>query len=183
MAKRIGAIVSLTIIGILIVATLVMANVKINYSIVCSQPETISVYNGNGTYREAKTEQKDKIVELINGASKMSALDALFSKKLGKKAMVDSKSGTINYSSGYLVRYSYNSNQTLKQGKKTFKDADGNSYEYKELVFEIKEKSGETEFYVYVIPDISKQNEYSHVYKLDANFEELFSYLKSNFNV
>ena len=39
MAKKIGAIVSLSIIGVLILATIIMANVNVNYSIKCEKPQ------------------------------------------------------------------------------------------------------------------------------------------------
>ena len=65
MAKKIGAIVSLSIIGVLIIATIIMANIKINYSINCSTPDKIYVsYNNSGFTAVTSETQANKIVEI-----------------------------------------------------------------------------------------------------------------------
>ena len=54
MAKKIGAIVSLSIIGILILATIIMANVNVDYSIDCAAPTQVWIQKGSETERLAK---------------------------------------------------------------------------------------------------------------------------------
>lgn len=182
MAKKIGAIVSLSIIGILIIATIVMANININYGISTSSPNEIYVQFGNTAPFRADADQKSEIIDLIGSASQENSLTALFSGDLGKHAKITTSKSTLSPSSdNFYVRYSYNEAQTLKEGKSKFVDGDGKSYTYKDLIFEIKDVEGETEFRVYVIPDTNKKMAYTHYYTLEADFERVFSYLDQEF--
>lgn len=179
MAKKIGAIVSLSIIGVLIIATIIMANIKVNYSISCEKPQYVYV-TVDGTERGAKPEQADEIVNLISGASKQSSLTALFNGEMGKEAKVVTEKGKVPTNATYLVRYHYASAQDLKEGNKIYKDGDGNSYKYTDLIFAVNDLDGEQEFRVYVI-ETTDLKSYTHYYLLDADFGALFDYLKANF--
>ena len=126
MAKKIGAIVSLSIIGILIILTIVMANVKVNHRVYCEKPQNVWVYT-EGIEVGANEEQASKIVEYINEASKENCLSALFSGNLDATADVVTESGIVSISSDkYYVRYHYSSEQVLTEGKSEYKDGDGN---------------------------------------------------------
>ncbi len=182
MAKKIGAIVSLSIIGILIIATIVMANININYGISTKTPNEIYVQFGSASAFRADAEQKSEIIDLIEFASQEKSLTAMFSGDLGKHAKITTKKSTLTPSSdNFYVRYSYNEAQTLKEGKSKFVDGDGKSYTYRDLIFEIKDVEGESKFTVYVIPDTNKKMAYTHYYTVDADFEKLFSYLDQEF--
>ena len=186
MAKKIGAIVSLSIIGILILATIIMANVNVDYSINCATPTTVWVKKqGSSTEVLAKDKTND-IIEFINGASKEKSLTALFNGTLGKKAEVEyvgSSSGkTIPTSASYYVRYSYNNAQKLMVGKKAYKDANNNEVYYEDLVFEVNNVEGTALVNVYVVLDSTNSNNYSYCYKLEADFESLYDYLQQNFS-
>ena len=183
MAKKIGAIVSLVIIGALIVATIIMANININYSVPCATPNDIYVQMGSGTpERVTNADMKKKIVNYINDASQENSLTALFNGNIGNYAKVVSKKGTFSTTaSTFYVRFTYNDVQTLKEGDSKFVDSDGKTYSYDDLVFAISDTDGETEVMVYVIPDDADSKRYSHYYTVDADFSDLYSYLDSNF--
>ena len=182
MAKKIGAIASLSIIGILIIATIVMANININYGVPASTPNEIYVQYGNSTTFRADADQKSEIVKLINSASQEKSLTALFSGDLGKKAKITTSKSSLSLSSDtFYVRYSYNESQTLKDGKSKFVDGDGKSYTYDDLIFVVKDVDGQTEVRVYVIPDDAKSLNYTHYYTVEADFEDLYAYLDSQF--
>lgn len=180
MAKKIGAIVSLCLVGILIVVAIIMANVKIDYSVKCLDPDVVYVQMSSGTIKTNNAE-RDKIVELISDASKESSLTALFNGELNKKAELVSEKGTLATPTNYYVRYRYNTKQDLLVGKKEYKNADGHTEKYEELVFAVSDLEGETEFRVYVILDSNSSNNYSYYYKLTANFGDLYNYLENNF--
>lgn len=182
MAKKIGAIVSLSLIGIIIIVAIVMANVKIDYSVKCLKPDVVYVQTTGGTVRANDT-QKDKIVDLISNASKENSLTALFNGKLGKKAELVTEKATLSSNpSNFYVRYYYNTKQDLVVNNKEYKNADGQIEKYEELVFVVNQVEGETEFRVYVILDSGTSvNNYSYYFKLTADFEELYKYLESNF--
>lgn len=174
MAKRIGAIVSLSIIGILILATIIMANVNVDYSIHCATPDVIYVDNGEGS---VIYENKNDIVEIISNASKEKSLTALFNGRLRKKANLVSESNvgkTIPSIDGFYVRYCYQNPQKLMDGKKEYKDANGATVFYKELVFTVNNLEGAQLYKVYVVQDETKPNIYTHYYELEADFAGLY---------
>ena len=88
MAKKIIATISLVLIGLLIVATIVMANVKVDYSVRCNAPDDIIVVTPSGSMPDPSTEQEQEIVKLISNASKRSSLSALFDGSLFDNARI-----------------------------------------------------------------------------------------------
>ena len=187
MAKKIGAIVSLSIIGVLILATIIMANVNVNYSVKCATPTTIYVRYGSNGERDAQA-NSNAIVEYINNASKEKSLTALFNGTLGKKANVVAASSvgkTLTYSSNtFYVRYRYVNAQKLMDGKKAFKDVNGKEVLYDDLVFTVNNVEGTSVVNVYVIPDSTNADSYTYYYELEADFGDLYNYLvENNYNI
>lgn len=183
MAKKIGAIVSLSIIGILILATIIMANVNVNYSIDCATPTNVWVlYNSNDSHKERAVSDKNAkaIVNFINDASKEKALTALFNGTLNKEAklVVSSSSGkSVPTTSGFYVRYSYDKAQKTKDSK-------DNVVSYDELLFEVNDEEGIQVVKVYVIPNATNPMIYTHYYELEADFEDLYDFLvEKEYNV
>ncbi len=172
MAKKIGAIVSLSIIGILILTTIIMASVNVNYSIDCAKPKDVCViYNSNERVVDAET--ANKIVGFIDNASKEKALTALFNGNINKEAtlVLESNAGkTIPSTSGFYVRYSYENQQKTK-------DAEGKEVYYENLVFTVNNLEGSNEVKVYLIPDATNAMVYTHYYNLEANFKALYDFL------
>ncbi len=184
MAKKIGAIVSLSIIGILILATIIMANINVDYSIKCATPTTVYVSYNSQAERDAETlNATDKIVKYINNASKEKALTALFNKTLGKKAEISANSEkSIPSNSGFYVRYRYENAQKLMDGKKAYKNSKGENVYFDDLVFTVNNVEGVSIVKVYVVEDSSNSNKYTYSYELEADFENLYKYLNEKFN-
>ena len=184
MAKRIGAIVSLSIIGVLILATIIMANVNVNYSVRCANPAIVYVNYNGGSVRDAENfNGTDKIIEYINNASKEKALTAMFNGTLGKKAEIKVvKERTMPSNSGFNVRYHYGSKQKLMDGKEVYKNSNGDTVYYEELVFTVNNVEGINVVNVYVIQDATKSTTYSYYYELEANFASLYNYLDTQIN-
>ena len=183
MAKRITAIVSLSIIGILIIATIIMANINVKYNVKCGSPNQIIVSYNSVEGRKVKDENVKSIENLISNASKEKSLTALFNGTLNKEAKVvyaSSVGKTLTSNDGFYVRYRYENPQELKQGDKAYKDSKGEKVYYEDLVFEVDEDAGLTQVKVYVIPDSQKPNTYTHYYELEANFDKLYDYLVDN---
>jgi hypothetical protein len=187
MAKRIGAIVSLSIIGVLILATIIMANVNVNYSIKCNTPTRIYVAYGANTERDAQA-NADAIIDFINNASKEKSLTALFNGNLNKKANVVAASSvgkTISTnSSNFYVRYRHENQQKLMDGKKAYKDLGGNAVYYSDLVFTVADIDESSVVTVYVITDSANPNSYTYYYELEADFSGLYDFLvEKGYNV
>ena len=178
MAKKIGAIVSLSLIGILIIVTIILANVKINYSINCETPTSIWVSYSNKAPNKASEEQTTKIVDYINNASKENTLSALFNGNLNKKAEITGVSGNKSQpsTSGFYVEYSYENPQKLMEGNKEYKDSKGNTVVYQKLVFTVNNLDEKAETTVYVYNQLDSEY-YSHYYTVEANFYNLYNYL------
>ena len=91
MAKKIGAIVSLSLIGVLIIATIILANVKINYSINCENPTAVWVSYSNKAYNKVTDEQANKIIDYIVDESTL-APDSIVS----NESMLDDIKAMLN---------------------------------------------------------------------------------------
>ncbi len=199
MAKRITAIVSLSIIGILIIATLIMANVDVNHKINCANPDSIYVqYSSNSPIDINPNDENyvdiyNGILDRINNASKESSLTALFFGTLSDKPSIVTNSTTsatsVPSTSDFYVSFVYNNPQKLMDGNNEYKNADGDSVYYKELVFSVSSTDDMQEVRVYIIPYYSSDNpdngyntnnSYYRYYLLKANFSELYNYLVDN---
>lgn len=184
MVKKISAIVSLVIIGILIVATIVLACNTVNYAVPCNKPTSIYVqYKGNTSLKVENEDHFNTIYDLMSSTSKEKAISALFNGNLNKKAEVVTASSTgktLPTASAFYVRFKYNEAQELKYGNKAYKDEDGKTYSYEELVFTIEDTDGETEVKVYVIPTSSEPSVYSHYYLVDADFSSVYTFLSQH---
>ena len=188
MAKKVTAIVSLIIIGLLIVTTIVMANVDVNYGIEFDTPDIVRILKPSNSNPDDISSDKTKIKkieEYINDASKESSLTALFNGTLFQHAEISTCSLTTikTNSSCYYIEFVYQSAKVLKEGKDNYKE-NGKNYLYKELWFEISNKEGVNEFKVYVIPwqdENGNKNEnkqvYSKYYTLKADFSNLYNFL------
>lgn len=185
MAKKIGAIVSMVIIGALIIATIVMANVNVNYSVNCATPTSVWVQYGANTERDAQG-NADEIIEFIKNASNEKALTALFNGTLGKTAKavtVSSVGKPLPSNSGFNIRFRYTNPQKMMNGKKPYTD-NGKEVFYDDLVFMVKDVEGISVFNVYVIPDAEKATTYTHYYEVEADFTALYDFLvENNYNI
>ncbi len=199
MAKKITAIVSLVIVGILIIATLIMANVSVQHGVNCAEPSRIwvvksSVTSGEaGRYLYKEDKEYEEILNYVNSASKERLLTSLFGGTVGDKAQIkevttsNNQSITSPSSKGYayFVCYEYDTPQTLMNGNKKFKDENGNNYYYGGLFFGVKNEEGATVVDVYVNSwDNYKTTpvyNYHYYYELSADFQDLYTYLNANF--
>ncbi len=191
MAKKIGAIVSLSIIGLLIILTIIFANVKIDYSIKCNKPDRIYIQKTTSSRVVVDDDNTyNKIKEIVDGASKEVFISAMFNGRLNQKANIVSVSETgktMPTAEAYYVTYVYDAPQLLKDGKKDYKDSEGNKYYYRELVFDITKTEGEATVKVYIKPyytlsgEISTENKYTKYYELKADLSELYTFLSDNY--
>ncbi len=192
MAKRIGSIVSLSIIGILIVLTLIMVNVDKNYMISCNTPDYIYVqYGSNSKVVLTDDDQISAVQNYISNASKENLLTSLFSGNLFSKANITtaatgSNSISIPSTSDYYVVYHYDTAQVLKYSKNSvYKDSDGNKYYYKELTFDVTSTDDMISVTIYITPSTIDGNDvnttvYTKYYTIQANFADLYDYLDTN---
>lgn len=172
MAKRIGAIVSLCLIGVLVVATIVLANMKVNNNIKYNKPSEVSViYKGQTESTIRNAEHANKVVKLMQKATEESFLTALFNKTLDEKAELKHYKSTAQEiaknNNGFYVIFTYDVPQ-----KYTY---NGTEYYYIDLVFTVNETDGEQLTKVYISEDGTLS--YSKYYELNVDYSEVFNYL------
>lgn len=189
MQKRIWAIVSLSIIGILIIATIIMANVDVNYKINCANPDIMWVQHASGNQVRVEGDEYDEILKYINNASKESSLTALFGGRINDTATVTSNGSTaasIPSTTNYYVIFEYNNPQKLMVGNDSYKDGDGNEYYYRELVFTVNPSEESGQIRVYIKPFYNSNGDaeiietYTRYYTVTADFSGLYNYLQDS---
>ncbi|HJD05771.1 MAG TPA: hypothetical protein IAB72_02680 [Candidatus Onthoplasma faecipullorum] len=189
MQKRIWAIVSLSIIGILIIATIIMANVDVNYKINCANPDIMWVQHASGNQVRVEGDEYDEILNYINNASKESSLTALFGGRINDTATVTSNGSTatsIPSTTNYYVIFEYNNPQKLMVGNDSYKDGDGNEYYYRELVFTVNPSEESGQVRVYIKPFYNSNGDaeiietYTRYYTVTADFSGLYNYLQDS---
>ena len=189
MQKRIWAIVSLSIIGILIIATIIMANVDVNYKINCANPDIMWVQHASGNQVRVEGDEYDEILKYINNASKESSLTALFGGRINDAATVTSNGSTatsIPSTTNYYVIFEYNNPQKLMVGNDSYKDGDGNEYYYRELVFTVNPSEESGQVRVYIKPFYNSNGDaeiietYTRYYTVTADFSGLYNYLQDS---
>lgn len=189
MAKKIGAIASLSVIGVLIILTIIFACVKFDYGIKCNAPDQIFVVQSSAGGRRLieDNEEIETIKKYISNASNEKYITALFNGRLNQKAEIVNDTKTLDKPSAYYIVYSYNQPQTLKYGKKDYKDSNGNTFKYRELVFDVVKTEGETTVKVYIKPfyndDGTEYNDtkYTKYYELQADLSGLYNYLADKY--
>ena len=181
MAKRISAIISLVIIGILILTTIIMATIDVDHKIKCNQPNEIYI-RYNSSDKNTTEEQQKCIIDFIDNASKEKSLTALFNGHIGDQAELKLISTTpveIKDTSEFFVIYHYTTAQDLIVNNKIEKDENGQDIKYKELAFAIDKTQGLHEVKVYITPEGASSFTYSRYYNVRADFSDLYDYLVS----
>lgn len=186
-AKKIVAIVSLTIIGVLILTTIIMANVDVNHAINCAKPDRIYIQYSSNSSRKLEQDDYDKVLEYINNASSETSLTALFNGTINDYPEIVTNSSTgvsIPSTSKFYVNFVYSEPQKLMNGNKSYKDENGDEYYYKNLIFSISDTAGVTDVKVYVVPYYNTNGEvntsdttYTKYYKISADYTEVYNYL------
>ncbi len=169
MAKRIGAIVTLCLIGIVVAATIIMANIDVSHNIEYKKPNEIWVsYNGSVQTKIQNNAEVEQILKYMDKTTEEGFLSALFNKTLKEKPILKQNRTTavsIPSTSGYYVIFTYENNQKLE---------DKGVY-YNQLVFTVDNTSGETETKVYVSEDGTMT--YRYYYTLNVDYSSVYNYL------
>ena len=151
--KKIFAIIMLTIIVLLVTATIVLAVVPKQYydAVYDSADGTVNnftIYHKgkNNTYF-SDTEEYGKIVDLYKKSSKENLLLSLFEGTLGAKPTIESYSTTLtlNNSENTYVAFKFNNTQTLKFKGETYKNKSGNSVTFNAIVLNVGNDSNNLE--------------------------------------
>ncbi len=181
--KKVLPIISLSIIGVLIITTIVMFFTPISHSFKIEKPEDIRLYDNSSFYDPDYTvsdnvtnkEYYDEVRNKLTNAFKDTALEALFNGRLGKNAELVQRSSTLNLSEGVYVVYSYGENT------KTVKDGD-TRVSYKYIAFELSDVDDYVTVRAYLIENDDDIDEdgvitYSYYFNMIGNTSNLYNYV------
>jgi len=175
MAKKITAIVSLTLVGIIVAAIIIMANITVDHNIDYATPSQMWVtYNSSTPRRVDNEEDKEKILSLMDEATQEKYLNALLTKTLDKKPEIKQNKTTkanIPSTTKYYVIFEFGQPQHLEGIE------EDNVY-YRQLVFAVAQSEGEVETKVYISEDGDMT--YRYYYLITVDYSEIFNYLTNN---
>lgn len=176
--KKVLTIVSLSIVGALLLATIILACIPVGSLPSFSNPTGVVVYSSE-LGEIGKVDEDDKasnITSKMQSAVKQRCLSAIFNGTL-KNMSIKTIEGT------YFVPRS-NSDTTKAKfeykyaGKQTM-TVNGVTFEYSSLLFEVNENDARDTMKIYVIEGNKTGDSvaYSHLISVDGNYGELFVYI------
>ena len=174
MAKKIGAVASLLLVGLLVVATIIMANIKVDNNIDYKNPDEVWVtYNSNTQSQITNQKHVNEIVKLLDKATQDNFLNAMFEGTLKEKAELKhykNSSGTdVPRNKDFYVIFNYDNQQKV--------ESKGVSYYYTQLVFTVKDTDGEVKTNVYLTEGTMV---YARYYELNVDYSEVYNFLTQN---
>ena len=173
-AKKVGLIVTVSVVCALIIATLVMTFVPHSFLMDINDPDMITVYysSKSGTFNESDNKDiYNKLLDKFNASFEQSVLSALFNGDLSTEATLKSSSTTLSLSSGNYLKFTYLTSQTFTYNK--------NEYKYKHIIFKLASSEDEFESTTaYIILENESNENYSrYQYTIQANYATLLDYL------
>lgn len=177
--KKMGAIISLSLIGALIITTITLALIPFNYMMNISTPDIISVYKDGTktTYlKDVESEKFDEFFELFTKGFKVNIMSAIFNGNFKKSELVIGQTRSESLNSGTKLMFEYNTPQVLKDGNDNYNNGEV-TYEY--LVFEISETDDMIlqKCYIANTDVISNYVSYKNYYETLCNFSELYNFI------
>jgi len=207
--STIAMIVCLAIIGVLILATILMALIPTDKGIKFTAPDFITVtYDGHsGVFEKDKSEEYNKIWNEYQNAGKQPVIAALFGGYLGKGMKAEYSSNVKDYSGIFTTKTSDSDDESSKTTETTksfvikftyfnaqfMKNGNGSDYEYGDTE-ESKFKPQFTEAYIQVTDENAMQLKTAYLksdkdsssstkthatYTGVANFNSLYDVLKT----
>ena len=176
--KKVLTIVSLSIVGALLLATIILACIPVGSLPKFADPMGVVVYSSE-LGEVGKVDEDDKasnITSKMQSAVKQRCLSAIFNGTL-KNMSIKTMESTI-----YVPR----SNSETTKAKFEYKYAgkqtmavNGVKFEYSSLLFEVNENDARDTMKIYVIKDDKTGDsvDYSHLISVDGNYSELFVYI------
>lgn len=176
--KKVLTIVSLSIVGALLLATIILACIPVGSLPNFSNPTGVVIYSselGGGVGKVDEDDKASNITSKMQSAVKQRCLSAIFNgtlKNMSIKTMESTSyvSRSNSDTTKALFEYKYAGKQTMT--------VNGVTFEYTSLLFEVKENDARDTMKIYVINDKTGDSViYSHLISVDGNYSELFVYI------
>jgi len=186
MKRKLGIIIALSIVGVLIVTTILLSVFTKNYKPEFDNaPYQVTITNSGGSgfyhagtaYPEIQKENFDKIVNLFDNSFKQSVLASMLNGNLGNEVEIEYHGSTVPTTSGYRVELKY-AETLLKKDGVAFKQATSDpEREFTEIIFYVVEGSGYAQINMYAKVELTSTT--TGYYKIStlANTAAMFEFL------
>ena len=190
--NKLVAIISLSVVGVLLASVILMALIPINFNLkVQNEPDIIKIYSSGNQVKAvskvgsaADKEIYNKILEIYNDAGSHSTLNSLFLGLWGKGVSAgfgDAKSLTSLYPSGtYCIEFWYNKSQKMIDGDGSqYVWQDNGKQSYTRLFIPVKNSSDVEQLTYYVTESEQVSPSPRLTYTCYGSQAKLFRYLNS----
>lgn len=184
--KKALTIVALSLVGILVITTIVLGFVTTSFEqVTISDAISVTVHKGTSTqiyYKDTDSDDYNKFVEMYNKQSKQSILKSLFTGAFSEKAEVINET-TNNFSSkltsGYWLIYNFDNEQILKIDGKEYVDKTQTTttqVTYKKLAIYVVDTEDMDLVTMYIF-DSKSSTSATHTIKVYADLSETYNYI------
>lgn len=183
--KKALTIVALSLVGILVITTIVLGFVTTSFEqVTISDAISVTVHKGTSTqiyYKDTDSDDYNKFVEMYNKQSKQSILKSLFTGAFSEKAEVinETTSMSSKLTSGYWLIYNFDNEQILKIDGKEYVDKTQTTttqVTYKKLAIYIVDTEDMDLVTMYIF-DSKSSTTASHTIKVYADLSETYNYI------
>lgn len=171
-------IITLSIIVMLIITTLLMTFIPYSFKMNINDPDSIVVYrNGDSERYGSSTDIYNNILDLVDKSYEQSALSALFTGSFNEGAYISTTSALISTTTGTYIKFTYDSDQTLMDGKDVYYKTSGTKITYDTLYLKIEsDEDGFILCRVYIESQTTSGYS-SYSYYVYADYTDLIDYV------
>lgn len=186
MKRKLGIIITLSVVGVLILATILLSVFNKNYKpefdntpyqVTITNANSSGFYNAGTAYTENQRENFDKFVRLFDNSFKQSVFASMLNGNLGNEVEIEYHGTTVPTSSGYRVELKY-SETLLKKDGVAFKQASSDpEREFTEIVFYVAEGNGYAQVNMYAKVQLTSTTIGYYEISTLANTSEMYGFL------
>ena len=155
MRRKLGMIIALSVVGVLVITTIMLSVFSKNYKpefdnapyeVVISNKNDSGFYYGGTAYTGVQKENFDEFVKLFDSSFKQSVLASMLNGNLGQDVSIEYHGSSIAAESGYRVEFKYSSTLLKKDGVAFKQAASDPERNFTSIIFYVAEGSGYSEF-------------------------------------
>lgn len=158
MKRKLGIIIALSVVGVLVLTTILLSVFSKNYKpefdnapnqVVISNAQGSGFYYGGTAYEGAQKENFEKIVNMFDNSFKQSILASMLNGNLSNEVEIEYYGASVPSQNGYRVEFKF-AETLLKKDGVAFKQASSDpERHFTALIFFVSEGSGYAELDMY----------------------------------
>lgn len=186
MKRKLGIIITLSVVGVLVVTTILLSILNKNYKpefdstpyeVVISNETDSGFYYGGTAYSDIQKENFEKIVDLFNSSFKQSILASMLNGNLNAEVEIEYEGTTVPTASGYKVELKYPETLLKKDGVAYQQATSDPERQFTSIIFYVTEGSGYDTLSMYAKVQLTSTT--IGYYQIDslANTSALYTFL------